>query len=285
MLKYNRNYLLRVDGLDIQPQPPLTLEFDISRKWVGSPNNFSLRLYNLSEKHRDQLRRDFIDYAEFRGIELLAGYGDQMHPILVGNISQCWSVREGSNFITFIEGFDAGFAFTNAVINTPPLPENYPQRTVIKQMLSTLDQFHVKLGAVGNYPGTTGRGNSYEGNTLSKVNELAPGGLFVDNGVAHCLQENECLADEIFILSSQSGLLGTPKLEQTMITVEMIFEPQVIVGQRVLIQSDTNESFNRLCKIVGIHHKGTISGAICGDAITSLNLLQGEFFDPVVSGA
>ncbi len=55
----------------------------------------------------------------------------------------------------------------------------------------------------------------------------------------------------------------------------MIFEPRMFVNQLVALES-TESYFNGEYAVMGITHRGTISGAICGDAITTLSLWSGQ---------
>ena len=55
----------------------------------------------------------------------------------------------------------------------------------------------------------------------------------------------------------------------------MIFEPRITVGQLVEIESSTASIFDGQFKVIGIHHAGIISGAVAGEARTTLNLFIG----------
>lgn len=272
MDKFGRKFELIVqtrNGGTLTIGPPFTIEFDITRNILSSANVSSIRVFNLSQINRDQIRKDAWSYDDLRSISLRAGYGTNLPEIFSGNISQAWSVREGTNFITQIESFDAGFAFINGV-TSQTFPANTPQSTIIDTMLSSLPG--VKVGAVGNYPGVTSRGNSYSGNTTDILREISGGGFFVDNGKAHCLGDSECILGEIQLIDSSSGLLGTPVRQETYLNFDILFEPRMVIGQKIELRSITGSNFNGFYKVISIKHKGTISEAICGSAITSVGL-------------
>lgn len=275
MDKFGRNYLLSVQtqsGNTLQLTLPFTVEFDIIRNTLTSANVCQLRIYNLSLINRNQIRFNASDYGQFRAIEFKAGYGSNPPVVFTGNISQAWSVREGVNFITQIECYDGGFAFVNGVTNTQ-FPAGTPQKTVIQTLAGSLP--NVKLGAVGNYPGQLSRGNSYNGNTTGILQELTGGGFFVDVGKANALGNNEYIAalNGVTTVNSQSGLLGTPVLEQTIVRFDMLFEPGLNVGHKITLDSITESNFNGDYKVTAVKHRGMISEAVCGSAITT-----GEFF-------
>lgn len=235
-IKFDRQYELNVqtqDGSTLTVELPFTLEFDITRNTLTSANVCQLRLYNLAPVNRNQIRFNSSDYGQFRAVELKAGYGDNLATIFTGNISQAWSVREGVNFISQIECYDGGFAFNNGRVNTS-FPRGTPQATVIRQMAAT-GLPNTKVGAIGTYPGILSRGNTYSGQTMGVLGELSGGGAFIDQGKFNALGSNEYIASAapVLIIDADSGLLGTPILEQTIVRFDMLFEPSLNVGTQI----------------------------------------------------
>lgn len=275
--KFGRNYLLSVqtqknDTLSIQL--PFTVEFDITRNILSSANVASIRIFNLSKDNRNLIRKNVTDYGDLRLIRLQAGYGSNLATIFAGNITQAWSVREGVNFITSIESFDGGFAFANGVSNEV-FPAGTPQEVIIGKLVDNLKPYGVTPGAVGNFEGLISRGNSFSGPTTDLLSSITGGASFIDNGKLNCLKDDECLVGDIQLIDARSGLLGTPVREQTILNFDMIFEPRIIVGQKIVLQSATDANFNGTYKVISVKHRGMISGAVCGDAITSVGLFAG----------
>jgi hypothetical protein len=279
--KFGRRYQLQVgteSGSTLTVELPFTIEFDITRNTLTSANVCQVRIYNLSQRNRNQLRRNVTDYGDYRPITLKAGYGDNLATIFTGNVTQAWSVREGVNFITQIECFDGGFAFVNGKTNAQ-FPANTSQRDVIRTLASSLP--YVKLGAIGDYPGSLSRGNSYSGNTTDILRELTGGGFFIDNGKANALNTDEYIetVSPPLVINSKSGLLGTPVLEKSIVRFDMLFEPSLNVGYRIKLESLTevnfnaDSNFNGIYKVTSVKHRGMISEAVCGSVITT-----GEFF-------
>lgn len=281
MDKFGRSYKLEIEtssGATLTIEPPLTVEFDITRNVLSSANISSIRVYNLSQKNRDQIRKDSWATWDLRSIVLYAGYGKNMPKIFAGNISQAWSVREGTNFITQIESFDSGFSMLNSQTNIS-FPAATPQRTVIQTLAGSMPD--VSIGFIGNYSGVTGRGNSYSGNTADILRELTGGGFFIDNGKVYCLSDTECFTGEIAVIDSSTGLLGTPIREETFLNFDIIFEPRLVVGQKIELRSSTAANFNGFYKVVSVKHRGTISDAVCGNAVTSVGLFAPQLLSEV----
>ncbi len=285
--KFGRNYELRVgtdDGSTLVVRLPFTIEFDITRNTLTSANVCQVRIYNLNKLNRNRLRFNISNFGgPYRPISLRAGYGENLAEVFSGNVSQAWSVREGTNYVTQIECFDGGFAFTNGVTDRQ-FPANTPQQSLIRSLMGDLP--NTAVGAVGNYVGTSSRGNSYSGNTASILTELTGGGFFIDSGKAYALSTNEYASGpgQTLTINAQSGLLATPVLEQTIVRFDMLFEPSLNVGSSIFLESITEENFTGKYKVVAVKHRGTISGAVAGKAITSGDFFYNQILTPVARG-
>ncbi len=294
MSKFGRSYSLEIGTGQpdevITVEPPFTVEFDITRDYYASANTAQIRIYNLSEKTRNKIRKDVSTYDNFRSIVFKAGYGTNLPIVLKGNITQAWSQREGVDSITTIQCFDAGFAFVNG--NTEQqFISGTPQKQIITDLVKSLGTYDVKVGAIGDIKGNITRGNTYSGNTTNILKELTGGGFFIDNGVAHVIGDDEYIEGDTLVISPASGLLGTPLLEQTIVHVDMLFESRIKLCQRVQLQSLTGSRGSALganeltqkdlkdgfYRVISIHHRGMISESICGDAVTNLGLDSGAF--------
>jgi len=265
------------NGPFIRIELPLSVEFDITRKTLSSNSTASFRIYNLSLEKRNAIRFNFSNYGTYRQVVFKAGYGTNTPVVFQGNMTQAWSVREGVNFITQIECLDGGFAFRNGQFNNQ-FVQKTPQLSIIQSALSSLP--HVSPGAIGPSMYTTAdsgipyinlSGASYSGNTVTNILDLVPkGAFFVDREIAHCLGENEYIKSGNAInINSASGLLGTPVLEETLVHFDMIFEPSLNIGYAAQLTSITGDNFNGLRKITAVKHRGIISDAVCGEAITT----------------
>lgn len=287
--KYDRNYKLTLSGPSINGelviQRPFTIDFIVQRDSYSSVNRSTIRIFNLSEIHRNQIIHDQSNYSPFAllKVTLQAGYGDgpQWPVVFTGNANRAWSVREGVNFVTTIESFDGGDAFQNAVSNIQ-IPAGTVQKDVLEALLGDLIPYGVSIGAVSDFEGTLAKGASYSGNTIDLVRHLSNGNLFIDNLRANVLKPGDVIAGETLLINAASGLLNTPVKQQQILILELLFEPRLAIGTQVNVQSSTAATYNGYHQVVGIEHRATISSAVCGDAITILQLRAGTF-DEVVS--
>ncbi len=304
-LKLGRSYSLSVQGSDgstITIAPPFTLEFDITRTQLTSANVCQIKIYNLSAHNRNLLRFDFSNTGLVREVVLRAGYGTNLPQIFSGNITQAWSERIGTNYITTIECFDGGNAFVNGrVVNgAGPWPVGTPYLTILQALISDLPG--VGLGVISpNYyqdasgkPYTTTREITYYGDAAPLLGELTSGGFYIDNGKAYILGNNQAFEGTITLINASTGLLGTPIREQLMLSFDMIFEPRLLIGQQINLQSTTvgftggqnsnsvgtntnlQTEINGIYKVTSIKHRGIISPVVSGDAITTVGMFFGS---------
>lgn len=298
MVKKQRNYELtvQVGTSDYQTiKMPFTIEFDIERNILSSANNATIKIYNLNPNVRNLIYKDENDFLSQRTVELKAGYGEEtttafagavtgsnLPTVFKGTIMKCNSVRQGVDFITTITAQDGGFAFISGTTEEQ-FTAGMNLNGVLNKVLTNLPG--VKVGAVGpSYlTKTLPRGNTYNGNSADIANTVSGGGFFVDLERAYCLGDNECIIGPLQIIDTATGLLGTPVREKTFLTFDMLFEPRLLIGQMIILDSSTGQNFNGIYKVVGIHHKGTISKATSGTAITSVSLFYGTQFVTTVT--
>ena len=277
MIKWNRNYILsiQVNGGWIDITMPFTMSFHIIRNPLAQANTGRFTILNLSEDTRRKIYKDKYKTAVYKGIELRAGYGDTKETlplIFKGNIKQAYSQRNGVNYETEIEAYDAGFAYVNA--NTG---RSFAQGTTDKQIITTLikDLPHISVGKIGKFTEKLSKGNTMQGATIELLKNVTKSNFFIDNEKAYCLQENECFKGNLQKITSDTGLLGSPLREEALLTFTILFEPRLQVGQYVQLESSTEKLFNGDYKVIGVEHQGVISDAQSGRCITKVSLYYG----------
>ena len=293
MLKYSRNYQLTVeggDGLMYQFNYPLTLEFYITRAALASANTANLRLYNLNKGTRKAIYKDIYSNVTgtFRSVKLLAGYGDNLYQILSGNIKEAKSFREeGSvNFITEIDAYDWSFAMVNSNSSWVSPSTSPDKNYIVGRLMDDLIAGSPGLGKgfKSDFSGSYSRPFRADGNTWDILRGETNDHCFIDNGLIHCLLDDDCYQGDINVINSTTGLLSTPKKSGFKLKVDVLFEPSMKIGQQVQLTSETDTWYNGTYKVVGIQHTGIISGAMNGKCKTSLELNIGETELNIITG-
>lgn len=186
----------------------------------------------------------------------------------------CSSQREGDTFVTTIEAFDGGSTFINGVTGLQ-FPAGTDRKTMIQALVKSMG---ITIGAMGStITGKIPRGASLDGNPADLLRHLTGGTYYILNNKLYILADNECIEGAVTTISSDSGLLGTPRREESYLVFDMIFEPRLLVGQQIFLDSVTqDDQYNGFYKVTSIHHKGTISGGVSGSAITTIGLVNGS---------
>lgn len=287
MQKFNRSYELDVEAIDgtiVPIRAPLTIEFDIDRNILSSANNATISVKNLAAATRNNLYKDKIARNVYRSIQLRAGYDGHNPIIFKGNITACYSIREGTEFTTTFECLDAGFAFATGQVSkniSVPTGANPKLNKTIDELIAALPK--IAPGAIGDFSQDVKRGNSFSGSPAEIIQQLTGNSMFVDNEIAHVLKANECIEGGLPTISADTGLLNAPQREESSLVLKMLFEPRLLIGQKLTLESADNTLFNGEYKVVAVHHSGVISEAVAGPAQTEVTLWYGPQLLKIVS--
>jgi hypothetical protein len=287
-MKFGRTYIMTV-----QPNPvtnpggklltipfPITMEFDVVRNTFASANTATFRIMNLGPDLRKQIFHDRYSTGVDQQQQILvqAGYNSNVNTplatIFSGDILWAYSVRQKENWITQIECFDGGVGMLNGQVQQT-IPAPYDVNFALQQLAKTLPG--VATGTIAIPPSQNSRGIVLKGNSWDLFRKIAgTNEAFIDNGKVNCVAPDNYIIDPngIPLISSDTGLLNTPRKLGALIEVDMVFEPRIVVNQLVQLES-LEAYYNGQYIVKGIAHRGTISGAVCGQAITRVSLWAG----------
>lgn len=275
--KFNRRYQLKVetaDGRNVTIAFPTTLDFTVVRNNLASANTGSFTIYNLNPAVRDMIFKDQFDTSVFRAIQLFAGYDDGttgfVSRVFNGHLKMASSHREGPNWKTEIEAYD-GYIAPKANVTTT-LPSGTSLKDTIRELIKSMQ--NITGAVIGNgKDAESKRGVSLMGDPMEILRQLTQEGIYIDDQKAYSLAADDVVPSEIRILTSENGLLNTPRKYQNLIEIECLFEPRVRPSQLLELKSVGAPRFNGVYKITGITHKGTISGAIGGECKTTIQMI------------
>lgn len=281
-MKFGRTFELTIE-LDrkthdtVVISDPLTLEFHVRRSTLASANEGSFAICNLKEQTRKHIYQDSFQLKaeDRRRIILKAGYHNQNATIFQGNIMKAHTIRRNVELLTVIDAFDGGDAIINAFTS-----KTFPAGTSLKDMLLNVIKdmlpHSVTTGTLSDFQEKGSRGTSLCGNTWNVISNLVSGKAshFIDMEKVHILRPEDCIEGPIRVINSETGLLGIPERFDARLDIKMLFEPHIMVGQLVELQS-IEKMYNGLYQVIGVFHSGTISGAVGGACVTELTLYAG----------
>ncbi len=290
-IKFGRDYRLTIYPIDGTPPilvtMPTTVSFSIIRNISSNQNLMELQIYNLSKAHRNSIYKDWyqpgdavnadgspaVDPATGQplgnnNIIFEAGYAN-LFRIFYGHIWRASSSRDGTNIVTSLCAWD-----NTADIPSTQIFETLQSGQTLGQVLQYLvSQFpNIKAGMSFNYPLVFNRPVVLNGFVWDLLKQYSNNSVYIDNGKLYILRDNEVLNDTA-IIDDSTGILGTPRKEQSALYITTLFEPGIYVGQQVKIQSTVSPNYNNTYKVNGIQHSGMISGAVCGKLTTTMELL------------
>lgn len=291
MKKWLRNYRMTIQNDGESPvviEYPLTLELAITRGNYSMSGQATFRIYNLSAVTRGKVYRNFNDMPKFMSIKLEAGYGKSLGTVFDGNVIWARSYRrEGqTNYITEINAFDYGFVKSMSDSAWSVEGDGASKDAVIRRLCSDLKRpvsgvmTAIPIGAIGEFDKTSRSRYQAAGNTWALLTTETEGRCFIDQGKVYCLSDNEAYQGTVTEISNKTGLLGTPTIDGVMMSAEMVFEPGIQVGQVVNLISDAatqqGRDYSGYRKVIGIEHRGTISGSVSGKLTTRVTMAIGS---------
>lgn len=281
-MKFGRTYSMKVQidaALEaLEFNYPLSLEFNIVRNTFASANTALFTIFNLGEDTRRLLFHDRYDTLNYRQIILQAGYESQdntpLCTIFQGNVRSAYSYKRKENWTTVIDCFDGGFGIINGQTSLS-IAAPWSMNSVIQKLIGGMP--NVSMGTVNVPDVQNSRGLNLFGNSWDIIRRMTGNNTaFIDGEKVNVVTQGTYITppDGIPLITSDTGLLGTPRKLGALLEVDMIFEPRIVVNQLVELESEETY-YNGQYAVMGITHHGTISGAVCGDAITTLSLWSG----------
>lgn len=280
--KFNRAFLLKYEipakiaGTyeTISMESPLTCEFQVTRANLARENTANFTIYNLNSSTRSKVVKDIWDVTTRFPVQFFAGYQPNINDILPmlfnGTSRRAYSYRQGSDFRTVIDCFDGLSSFSTPNISVP-IAKGTSQTETIKKVAKALDG--VKTVTVGNkFETYAKRAMAIIGNPMDILQELTKNNFYIDSGNAYALDTSEVIPGDIKIINADNGLIGTPRKSDTLVEVEMLFEPRIKPSQLIELESITEWQFNGTYKVTGVQHRGVISDAVSGDLRTKITM-------------
>lgn len=275
MFKWNPVYRVTIYTKDetITIELPLTCKMSITRSILTQNTSADIEIYNLAYQTRKS-----IDQPPFQALTenkkyviVEAGYGqtNSMYIIFKGYILEAYSSKQGgsTDVITHIQAqaLDLLTSYSS---------HQFEAGTSFRDIFKTLsaDMPNCSIGNVGALEGEVKTATTFEGKTLEQLNKVTGGSTFIDNGQINCILQNEVIDVPVPLITDDNALLGTPKRSASNLTIKTLFEPSLIVGQLLEIQSVIERDFNGQYKVLGFTHDLYFSSSTEGQRTTSVEL-------------
>ena len=274
MKKFGRSYRLTIDPKDggdlIVLTLPLTINFTVEKHNLSDQNTCNIEVYNLSENLRNRIFKDRYNINVRRTIVFEIGY-EYLTTVFKGDIWEASSARQGTDIITMIESRDA-----NVDVISTTISETYSSGKTMEDMFKFLiGKFpNLSVGGIGDFGPAPLRPITVNGNVWEIIKRYSQSQCFIEDGKVYVMKNNEYIDTEVAVLGVETGLLDTPRRDETFLTVTTLLEPGIRLMQLAELKSLILPVYNAKRQVVGVTHQGTISASVGGAcrSIFSLNL-------------
>ena len=284
--KKQRNYIFTVranrkgkngENIEYVFAPPLDCDIRLSKATLlGGYNSLTIIIYNLGEDARNDLYQNMFGYTKKpQYCSFQAGYGDSLALMYDGVVRECYTELQGTRTATI-------FNCVNIIKN---LKDTQISKTIIEDNL-----YNIIVNVINeNFKDYR---LNIEENTAKQLKEkVIHKPMIIFNNVYDFLIEYNVpfyidgsvinIIDEQYTyeglspitISSETGLLKTPKFKGNIIECDVEFEPYAILGRKAKLNSTVMPQFNNDdYKIVGIDHIGGFGATTRSNLITHLQL-------------
>lgn len=241
--QYLRQCTLIVSGTDLNglDLSALRIKFTVKRSDTMTPNVADIRVYNLEEETARRIKK------EFTRVTLQAGYAGNYGVIFQGNIKQVILGRESATdtFIDIVAG-DGDRAYNFSIINTT-LAAGSTISDQINAAINTMVEKGVGPGHLGDMPPQKlARGKVMWGNSRNYLREAAitsDKSWSIQDEKVTFVSKKAYLPGERVILTSKTGMIGTPQQTNEGVNVKCLLNPLVKIGGRIQIDNKSIQQY------------------------------------------
>jgi len=260
---FNRGYSLLVgpkySGRDDDPNglliDELRVAFKIEKSLDAIPNTAVFDVYNLSKKSRSLLEESTMKKERVPAVIFNAGYGTNIKNLFTGDASFVVSKKAGADIQTTIECGDGEAAFASARLDKSFSP-GATAGAILKDLKTALG---IDTGQVKGFNSSDQflNGLSLTGpvrNHLDLITKRQGLEWSIQNNQLQILPTKEALNEDVIVLNSATGLVGTPlrtkmvnqslllnkdgKQSTSGVLCTALLNGEIKPGRRVKIESD-----------------------------------------------
>lgn len=240
--------LLLNNASDVFDLSAFRIRFQVNANDIETPNTMTARVYNL----RDQTVHALVQ--EFSQVKLSAGYGETIDQIFTGTVKQFRFGKErnvdsyldiyaADGDIAYNFGGDLGILNTSIKDGSTAADQIQKYAQSMASSKPGAQQITLDKNAL-DYLNSTGgilpRGKVMFGLARGHLRELANtfnARWSIQNGKLVFIPNTGFLPGDAVVVNSATGMIGIPEATDQGITVTMLLNPKVRIGQRVQLNN------------------------------------------------
>jgi hypothetical protein len=213
----------------------LRVAFEVKKGDTETPNEATIRVWNLADETMQRARR------EFDRVVLEAGYQDNSGVIYAGNIIGKRIIHEnGVDAVLELTCGDGDEAYVGAVVSKTLAAGSTP-KDVIGEVQNSFGEYGVQQGEIQELGGERlPRGKVMFGMTRRYAREAAyttDTSWSIQDGKLTVVKREGYLSGEAVVLTSETGLVGAPEQTNDGLKVRCLLNPRIRVNGRVKIDN------------------------------------------------
>ncbi len=229
----------------------LRISFTVEKSLTAEPNAGEINIYNLTRSNQSLLVSKVYNKAI-----LMVGY-EEPRVIYGGDIIKAVVIRDDLDYIVKLDLGDGQNDIVGARVNTT-LKAGATDEDIAKEAVKAMKGSEEGVIDVPIKKGLP-RGKVLVGNARDVLNKVAKNqkaDWSIQDGEVIVLPKDKILSDnEGFVLSQDTGMIGSPKKTADGLEVDCLINPALVIGALVRIQS-IDVSFNGDYKITSLIHEG-----------------------------
>lgn len=272
MQQFGRNYQLII-GNDKESVviERLTMSFDIQKTISSEPNPAFFTLTNLS-----QSTRNLITDKKYNRLMFNAGYQDDLRTLYIGYIDEVENKKEGTDIVTMMTCTDGSKDYRDARVSVT-VAKGATDQEIVKQVAGSMPNTQ-KGTEQYTKERKLPRGKTLVGNARDILTQVAKNQdadwSIQDNRLVMLPKKNALANDEGFIISEDTGMIGSPQKVSDGLEVRCYLNNVMRVGQLCRVESMLPE-YTGDFKILKLQMKGSNKG---NDWLNILTLQNGQHY-------
>lgn len=258
MKQFGREILLKIGNEDESLNySNLRITFNVTKTISSEPNTGEITIYNLNQN-----TRNLITTKYYQHVELYICYReDDFRLIFKGDVISINNSQSDLDIITHLKCADGFKAYTDKTI-VKTLSSGQSDIVVVNEALAS---FNIQAATI-DLPRNTilPRGKVLFCDAREAVSKVAINNRAdwsIQDGQLAIIPKNTALRnDEGYIISSATGMIGSPEKNDDGLEVTTLCNPYFKIGGLIRIESQITE-YNGNYKIKSIQHEGDLMGS------------------------
>jgi hypothetical protein len=212
----------------------LRITFDVTKTIYRTPNVATIKLFNLLQEHEEAIADEYKDIA------LDCGYGTDVQGIFRGNVRYVYRYREGNDRITEIQAGDGDKDFKDGEVNFT-LGSGHTDEQAIKRLLDDMGTTVLGYVAGKNLTREHILGKTYSGTVRRVMDIIARNNdahWTIQDGKLSMVPARSTLPNEAIKVDSNTGLLGTPQINDKGIAIKMQLDPRLVPNGKLWLANN-----------------------------------------------